>query len=175
MITTTRVSRSSRRVTAATAALMLALGLSACSSDASTNDAEAQTQASQVELSDMWVKAADSGMSAAFGTLTNTGDSDVRVTEATSNASPTMELHETVEQSDGTRVMRQKDGGFPIPAHASYQLEPGANHLMLMNVETPVQPGDTVDFTLTFEDSSTLEFSATAKAFTGADEKYVTN
>ena len=43
---------------------------------------------------------------------------------------------------------------------------------MLMDVSEPIQPGDTVPITLTFDDGSTLEMDAVAKEFTGADEDY---
>lgn len=157
----------------------LALGTAGCaspqSSDSSTESStsENQEQSAHVTIRDAWVKAAESEMSAAFGVLVNDSGEDIRVVSATCDASPIMELHETVENDDGQMVMREKDGGFLIPANSEYVLEPGANHLMLMDIVDPVLAGNTVSFALELEDGSAYEFDAPAKDFTGADETYV--
>lgn len=141
------------------------------SPSASSSGAE---QSSLVEVRDAWVKAAEDGMSAAFGLLVNEGAEDVRVVSSTSDSSPIMELHETVENASGQMVMREKRDGFMIPAHSEYVLEPGANHLMLMDIREPVRAGGMVSFALEFEDGSVLEFEAPAKDYSGANETYVT-
>lgn len=120
---------------------------------------------------DPWVKAADSGMTAAFATLLNQGDSDVTVVSATSDVSDVVEIHEMTMQAGGM-VMQQKPDGITVPAGAEHVLEPGGDHLMLMNLSRPVQPGDEVTFTLTLNDGATVQFVAVAKPFTGAQESY---
>ena len=124
-------------------------------------------------IADGWVKAADSGMSAAFGGLTNTGPEDVTVVSATTEASSMLELHETVENETGEMVMREIDGGFVIPAGDTLSLEPGGNHIMLMDLTDPLEAGGEVTFTLTFADDSTFEFTAPVKDYSGANENYV--
>ena len=156
---------------AASAALLLALtGCSAASQD--TAEADTSTEAASLSIDDAWVKAADSGMSAAFGTLENDSDQDVTIVKAESDASPMMELHETVANDAGEMVMQEKKGGFVIPAGGSYELAPGANHLMMMGLDAPVTAGDEVGFTLTLTDGSTYEFTAPAKDYSGANETY---
>ena len=77
-----------------------ALGLAGCAST-DTGTATA-TEADSVTITDAWVKAADSGMTAAFGELENTGDTDAAIVSVTSDASTTLELHEVVDDgSDG--------------------------------------------------------------------------
>ncbi|MEV5412207.1 copper chaperone PCu(A)C [Thermopolyspora sp. NPDC052614] len=127
--------------------------------------------AAALTVTDPWVKAADKGMTAAFGTLVNNSDKDLTIVSATSSAAPKVELHEMADQ-DGKMVMRQKEGGFVIPARGSHRLEPGGDHLMLMGVTDKVQPGDEVPFTLTFADGGTMTFTAVVKAFAGANEEY---
>ncbi|WP_433345672.1 copper chaperone PCu(A)C [Microtetraspora malaysiensis] len=124
-----------------------------------------------ISVTDPWVKGTESGMTAAFGTLVNNGDTEVTVLSATSPLSPDVELHEVVD-SGGKMVMRPKEGGFTIPAHGTHQLEPGGDHIMLMGVTTPVKPGDQISFTLTFKDGGTLEFTAIGKEFAGGKENY---
>ncbi|MGC4813333.1 copper chaperone PCu(A)C [Micromonospora sp. DT228] len=168
----------SRRSATVLAAAVLALGAAGCDSSDAPSSAQSRPSASVsanpdagvLGIRDPWVKAADKGMTAAFGTLVNDGDSDVTVTSATTTVS-SMELHE-MAMKDGTMVMRQKQGGIVVKAKGTHALEPGGDHLMLMNLTKPVQAGDEVTFTLTFADGRTQQFSAVAKPFTGAQESY---
>ncbi|MCX5065834.1 copper chaperone PCu(A)C [Micromonospora lupini] len=176
MRTTTSPFGSRRRsaVALATAAALVAVGAAGCGSSDSPSSAQpgpsASAAAGVVAIRDPWVKAADKGMTAAFGTLVNDGDADVTVTGAATSVS-SMELHEMAMQ-DGKMVMRQKQGGIVVKARSTHALEPGGDHLMLMNLTRPVQAGDELTFTLTFADGRTQQFNAVAKPFTGAQESY---
>ena len=130
----------------------------------------ASTAAAPVTIKDPWVKAADKGMTAAFGTLVNTSGADVTVVSASTPVSR-MELHE-MAMKDGKMVMRPKAGGIVIKAGGTHELEPGGDHLMLMDVTKPVRAGDEVTFTLTLAGGGTTTFTAVAKPFTGAGETY---
>lgn len=155
--------------------------LASCATDSTTADsgetasAEASAGAATTEqtaalvVSDAWSKAAESGMSAAFGILENHTDADVVVTGVASDVSE-MQLHETV-MTDGAMSMHEVDS-FTVPANGTFVLEPGGNHLMFMDLTSPLEPGDDVEITLTLEDGSTLEFNAPAREFAGADEEY---
>ncbi|MGC5310516.1 copper chaperone PCu(A)C [Micromonospora zamorensis] len=168
----------SRRSATVLAAAILALGAAGCGSSDSPSAAQpspsvsasANPDAGVIGIRDPWVKAADKGMTAAFGTLVNDGDSDVTLTSATTSVS-SMELHE-MAMKDGKMVMRQKQGGIVIKARGTHALEPGGDHLMLMDLTKPVQAGDELTFTLTFADGRTQQFRAVAKPFTGAQESY---
>ena len=169
-----------RRIAVTCASLMVVGGLSAC---ASTSDTEAQASQSTspsgsapagcpVPITDQWVKAADSGMTAAFGQLDNPTDQAVTITAASSTAATAMELHEVVDQ-DGAMVMQPVDGGFTVPAGDQLLLKPGGYHLMFMGLTGPIEAGDEVEITLTCADGATTSFTAPAKPFTGAAEDYV--
>ncbi|RLP91281.1 copper chaperone PCu(A)C [Micromonospora sp. CV4] len=169
-------SRRRSAVVLATAAALVAVGVAGCGSSDSSSAAQpspsvsASTPAGVVTIRDPWVKAADKGMTAAFGTLVNDSDTDVTVTSATTSVS-SMELHE-MAMKDGKMVMQQKQGGILIKAKGTHPLEPGGDHLMLMDVKQPVRAGDELTFTLTFADGKTQQFTAVAKPFTGAQETY---
>ena len=152
------------------AALIALTGCSTPASDAS--EGSAAPAAESVTMENGWVKAAESGMSAAFGELENTGSGDITVVSATTDAASALELHETVENEAGEMIMREKTGGFTIEAGGSLSLEPGGNHLMLMDLTRPILAGDDVTFTLTFSDDSTYEFTVPAKDYAGANENY---
>lgn len=135
--------------------------------------AESTPAGEMISLDNGWVKAAEDGMSAAFGELKNAGETDVTVVSVSSDASGELQLHETVPNDAGEMVMRERDGGFTIPAGGTLTLEPGGNHIMLMGLAHPINAGDEVSFTLTFSDDSTFEFTVPAKEFAGANENYV--
>ncbi len=156
---------------AAVAALALTLG--ACSdsgSDAPSGSGTSSGAHSGLSATDAWVKAADSGMTAAFGTLTNNGSTDVTVVGATSDLSP-VEIHE-MAMADGKMVMRQKEGGVKVPAGGSVTFEPGGEHLMLMDLSAPVKAGGEYPITLELSDGSTLKMMAAGRTYSGAKEDY---
>ena len=148
------------------------LALSGCAAESAPADAETTLAGDSVTIENAWVKAADEGMSAGFGTLVNSEHTDATVVSAETSASSMLELHETVENEAGEMVMREIEGGFTIPADGDLLLEPGANHIMLMDLTAPLKAGDQVTFTLTFSDDSTYEFTAPVKDYAGANENY---
>ncbi|WP_084350808.1 copper chaperone PCu(A)C [Millisia brevis] len=147
-------------------------GSSTSAASSSTGSGSTATAAEAVTLDDAWVKAADAGMSAAFGVLSNSSDADVTVTAAASPASTMLELHQTVTNDAGEMVMTPVEGGFVVPAGGTLALEPGGNHIMLMDLTGPLVAGDEVPVTLTFADGSTAEFTAPVKDYSGANESY---
>lgn len=149
-----------------------ALALSGCAAGDTSGAEQAVPAGETVTISDAWVKSADEGMSSAFGEFVNSGADDATIVSATTEASSMLELHETVENESGEMIMRQIEGGFVIAAGDSLALEPGSNHIMLMDLTAPLQAGEDVTFTLTFSDDSTYEFTAPVKDYAGANETY---
>lgn len=157
---------SDRRITA-----LLAAAAVLASGCASPETREASPMASAVTFEDPWARAADSGMTAVFGTLANSGDRDVRIVGGESPAAGLVEIHEIAIDS-GASVMRPKEGGITIAADGTHELVPGGDHLMLMDLRQPLQPGTDVAVTLTFEDGSTLPVNAQVRDFAGGNEEY---
>ncbi|TYL51949.1 copper chaperone PCu(A)C [Nocardioides sp. BGMRC 2183] len=159
-------------------ALTVASLLTACGSDtseAATDEpatGQSTDEAAQFSVEDPWVKATDEEMTAAFGTLVNESDEEITVVAATTSASDMTELHETVQNDDGSMAMQAKEGGFTIPAGGEHVLEPGGDHVMMMDLTEPVEAGTVVTITFTLDDESTVAVESTVKPFTGADENY---
>ena len=120
-------------------------------------------------LTDGWAKAAETGMTAVFGTLVNNTDKAVTVTTGTCAKSTKVEMHEMVMDAKGVMVMQPIDGGLVVPAKGSKKLEPGANHIMLMGLTAPVVNGETLDLTLT-TDGGSVPLSVPIRTFTGGAE-----
>ncbi|UQE75961.1 copper chaperone PCu(A)C [Gordonia sp. PP30] len=153
-----------RLLCAVLATIAAASFLTACSDDD-------KAKAAALTVSDQWVKAAPSGMTAMFGTLKNDGDSEIRIVSGTSDVAGKVELHEMVDEG-GQRIMREKTGGFAIPAHGTVKLAPGGEHIMLMDLKKPIVAGETVVVTLRLADGSTHKVSGVARDFAGNEENY---
>ncbi|WP_298749123.1 copper chaperone PCu(A)C [uncultured Serinicoccus sp.] len=157
------------------AALTGLLALAACGTteeDSPAGSVSTDGEA-QVSITDPWVKAADEGMTAAFGTITNPGEEDVVVTAADTGVSTMMELHEMATGDSGEMVMTEKEGGIVVPAGGQAELNPGGDHLMLMDLTEPLEPGQDISITLTMEDGSRFSFDAPVRSFDGAEEEYM--
>jgi len=108
-------------------------------------------------------------MTSIFGTLHNNSDKDITVVGfTTSLGEASYQIHEVV---DG--VMRQKDGGFDIPAGGTHELAPGGDHFMVMGYAPAVEAGDTIDLTLLLEGGATATMSDVAvRTMLPGDENY---
>lgn len=138
---------------------------------AAPSTAASSTAAAPLAFENAWVKAAEKGMTAAFGTLVNTTGADVTVVSAATPVSPMVELHE-VTGSGGQTQMKEKEDGFVIPAGGELELKPGGYHIMLMGLKQKLEPGGEVVFTLTFKDGAKSDFTAVVKSFQGGNESY---
>lgn len=161
---------------AAALAAAVALALAGCTSGAA-DDAPAASHSTHISgatliVTDGWAKAAESGMTAAFGVLENTSDQDVTVISATSTAASAVELHETVVGGDGSMTMREREGGFPLPSLGTFALEPGGSHLMLMGLTRPLRAGDELEITIELSNGETHDLRLPVKDFAGANETY---
>ncbi|MGY2062945.1 copper chaperone PCu(A)C [Nocardia gipuzkoensis] len=153
------------------AAVLLAAAVPLLVTGCSSGSGGTPAQADTVTVSDQWVKAADSGMSAAFATFTNDSDREVRLVDATSPAAARMEIHETVD-ANGSKTMRPKAGGLAIPAHARVALSPGGDHLMFLDLTAPLRTGSQTPITVKFADGSAATFTAGVRDFAGNKENY---
>jgi periplasmic copper chaperone A len=155
-----------------------ALALTGCAGGPSAAPAEppsaapAAVPAPAITVTDPWVKTADSGMTAVFGTFSTTGSTPVTVLSAQTSASPRTELHEVVMGDDGAMVMRPKADGFVVEPGTPHLLAPGGDHIMIMDLAAPIRPGDQVEVTLALSDGSAIPFTALAKETSGGEENY---
>lgn len=147
-------------------------GSGAVSTAAGSADTAAEGQAASLTVSDPWTKATEDAMTGSFALLENSSDADLHVVAVTSETGAKAELHEMVADEDGQMLMRQSADGFTVPAGGSLELAPGGNHVMLMGLTDPIEPGAEVAYELELEDGSTLEVTSVARPFAGANESY---
>lgn len=167
-----------RAAFAAACALALALTVTACATDdtdtttAATPAAAADTAASTtVTFDDGWAKATGTEMTGVFGTITNPGDTDLHLIGVDSDLGGSAELHETVPGGSGM-MMQEREDGFVIPAGGELVLEPGGNHIMLMELGRPITTGQQITLTLEF-DGAEQDVTVSARDFQGGEEEYV--
>lgn len=133
-------------------------------------------QTADLTIENYWVKSSEmsveGGMTAVFGKLTNNTDKDITLVGGSSAAANLVEIHE-MAMIDGEMKMQMIEGGLVIPAGQSVVLEPGGNHIMLMDLTSAIEAGSEISVTLDLEGAEdiTLE-GVVAKPSEGGDEEY---
>ncbi len=154
--------------------------LAACGSDSDDGSAGDDSTGAVIDVSDAWARTSPmmATAGAAYMTIANTGDADDAVLAASVDESIAgrVELHETrmVDDSDmvdTSDMGDDMDGGdmgddvattapmmemvhidrIEVPAGGVVKLEPGGLHVMMFDVVEPLEPGEELEVTLTFE------------------------
>ena len=87
----------------------------------------------------------------AYLTLRNTGDEAVKLTGVTTPVAKMPEIHRTGTDDQGASTMRPA-GDIAIAPGETVALEPGGLHMMLMQLQGPMNEGETFPLTLRFAD-----------------------
>lgn len=88
--------------------------------------------------------------SAVFMDITNRSDKTIAITGASTPVSARAELH-THKQDGGVMKMRPADS-FSITGNGgTHSLEPGSDHIMLLDLTTPLKKGQQFPLTLNFD------------------------
>jgi copper(I)-binding protein len=148
-------------------ALVLVFALAACGDDDNDNEQdetpEGETMENPIAISDPWVrstvpvsdeteKSETERVTGAYMGIANHGEADQTLVsvQVSPDIATTVELHETILDDNDVMQMRPVDS-VVIPADGNTVLKPGGYHLMLLDVQRDLNPGDTVELTLTFE------------------------
>lgn len=134
-----------------------------------------KAKTSKLEVSMSWVKADPElnmmKMTGSFGVISNPTSSPIRVIGGFTSISTMLGTHE-MAMKDGAMVMREKIGGFVIPANSNYSLKPGGNHIMLMGLTEDVEAGKLYKVTLITSTGDRVTFKTLGRVFNGANESY---
>ncbi len=95
---------------------------------------------------------------AAYLLITNAGKAPDRLVAVSTPVAGKAELH-SVTNDNGVMKMRPVDG-LTLKPGETVELKPGGLHIMLMEVQGGLKPGDTVPLTLTFEKAGAKSVSA---------------
>ncbi len=105
--------------------------------------------AQEISVKDAWIRGMVQGQSATGAFMELTGKSNARLVGVTSPATKTVEVH-NMKVENGVMKMFPVDG-VDLPAGKPVKLAPGGYHVMLMNLQKPLNAGDKVPLQLTFE------------------------
>jgi copper(I)-binding protein len=119
--------------------------------------------ADQVSVSDPYVTLVPpSAMAtAAYMTLKNGGNKDIKLVKAATTASKVTELHTHLNE-DGVMKMRQVPA-TEIKAKSETVLQPGGLHVMMIELKAPLKEGAKVGLTLGFDDGSSKQVEAVVR------------
>ena len=146
------------------AAAAVSTGCSAITSDGGADGADT------IVVGHAWAEPQNDSDAVVFGMVMNVTSSAATVVSATSDAAGRVELHKTSHSADGSVSTEEIPGGFRLPAGQHILLEPGGNHLVLVQLVEPLLPGNEITVTLTLEDGSESRFVAPVKDATDGKE-----
>lgn len=92
---------------------------------------------------------------AAYVTLFNGTDGEMRLASVDAGISDQVGLHETVEEN-GVMSMVEQPEGFPIPAQGTLEMKPGGKHIMFMGLKQELKEGESLKLVLNFADGTSL-------------------
>lgn len=131
--------------------------------------AAAPAHAQEVSVKDAWIRGTVQGQSATGAFMELTGKSNARLVGAASPVAKVVEVH-NMKIEKGVMKMFPVDG-VDLPAGKSVKLAPGGYHVMLMELQKPLNAGDRVPLKLTFEMANkkreTFEFSVEVRDIKG--------
>ena len=115
-------------------------------------------KAGAIEISAPWARATPKGATVGSGylKLTNTGSAPDRLIGGASDIAGRIEIHE-MATVDGVMRMRPFANGLEIKPGQSVELKPGSSHVMFMGLKQPLQQGQKIKGTLTFEKAGTVD------------------
>lgn len=159
-------------------ALIAATGSGCGTESESAQEPVVQTSAipEEVVVKDGWVRATegtdDPSMTAAFMSINNYTAEVVTLTGASADVAGMTQIHEMAMGADGAMVMQEIEEGLPIKSMGHAHLEPGGNHVMLMDLQGELAPGDEVTLTLEFDNGETIELTLPVKEFSEEEGHY---
>lgn len=118
-----------------------------------------------LEIAHPWTRATPKGATVAGGYLkiTNNGQAADRLTGVSSPVANRVEVHE-MTMSGGTLRMRPLSSGLEIKPGQTIELKPGSYHIMFMSLKQPLEKGQRIKGTLTFEKAGSLEVEYVVEA-----------
>jgi copper(I)-binding protein len=105
-----------------------------------------------------WTRATPKGATIGGGYLDikNNGTAPDRLLHGSVSVAKRFQIHSTTTE-DGVAKMREVTAGIEIKPGETIRFEPGGSHLMFVNLMQPLNEGETVHGTLTFEHAGTVD------------------
>ena len=116
-----------------------------------------------IKILDPWMRPnAESMASALYFVVENKGEIADTLYKVESDLALRVEIHETYSNGD-VMGMREVEM-IVVEAASSFELKPGAHHIMLMKLKQDIKKGDVGEFTLYFKNAGEIKITATAQS-----------
>jgi len=111
-----------------------------------------------IHISQPWARATPKGAAdgAAYMTVTNKGTAPDRLSCVSSDAAKQCQIH-SMTMEGGVMRMRPVEGGLEIRPGETVTLKPGGYHVMLVDLNQPLEQGKTVTAKLKFDTAGTVD------------------
>ena len=129
---------------------------------AQAQDTSADYKLGSLQISLPWSRATPKGatVAGAYLKITNNGTTADRLVSGSSPVAGRFQVHE-MTMDNGVMKMRPLKGGLEIKPGQSVELKPGSYHIMLLDLKQPLQKGEHVKGTLTFEKAGSVDVDYT--------------
>jgi copper(I)-binding protein len=144
--------------------LLVAAALALAASAALAHD----YKAGAIVIDHPWARATPHGASVGAGyfSLTNTGTTADRLIAATAAVADHVELHR-MSMVDGVMRMRPVKDGIELAPGQRIEFKSNAFHLMMVDLKEPLQQGQRIKGTLTFEKAGTVDIEFAVEGIGG--------
>lgn len=116
-----------------------------------------------VEIKDAWARPALTGQtSAIYLTIDNPNRAADALHGASTDVAGAAELHQSVQDSQGVMSMHPQHG-VDVPGEDQVIFAPGGLHIMLVNLNQDLKPGDTIELRLDFEKTGEIVIQVPVK------------
>ncbi len=110
----------------------------------------------RVQIVNPWISATTDQQALLYGTIANSSGKPDELISVSTNSSVRSELN--APEVDNSVTYVKKVGFIPIPAHGNTQLQPDRGHVMLMQLNRALTPGDSVEVTFKFKDAGNIQY-----------------
>jgi len=110
-------------------------------------------------IEEPWARSNPNGLGAAYLVITMPTDDVLVAVDVDPTIAARVELHEVVDD-EGRMLMREREGGIPLPADEAVELRPGGLHIMLLDMPAMLEVGSTLELTLRFAEADPITVQA---------------
>lgn len=114
-----------------------------------------------IKIKDAWMRPSSEKMATAlYFVIENKSETADTLFQVDSDLAERVEIHETY--SEGEMMGMRKVDFIVIEGQGSFELKPGAHHIMLMKLKKDLNDGDKGEFVLHFKQAGEMKITATA-------------
>lgn len=117
----------------------------------------------EIKIIDPWMRVGAEGKATGlFFKIENNSDKADTLYKAEFDLAGKVEIHETYDACNDMMGMREV-GMIVVPAKSTFELKPGAHHVMLMKLKKDIKKGDEGEIALFFKQAGEIKIKAQAK------------